>query len=166
MILVVIDIGYWLIEAIDDDQKIFDVGEDRSLYQYTPGSRSGSILLSEAVDISSDLSNAILNVDMKRIRNLLNINSFGDAGDVRDASDNYMNDFEEEDEEVPSDSLEVYLDSYIDVIYIYYRSSYILKSIQKVLLNEKQNDIKMWAQRAIAYIKYIKILKSKRLYCR
>ena len=83
-------------------------------------------------------------MNIKRIRNLLNINSFEDVEDVRDALDNYMNDFEEKDKEISSDSLKIYLDLYIDVIYIYYRLNYTLKSTQKVLLNEKWNDIKMW----------------------
>ena len=76
-------------------------------------------------------------MNIKRIRNLLNINSFGDVEDVRDALDNYINDFKEENKEVSSDSLKIYLDLCIDIIYIYYRLSRTFKSTQKVLLNKK-----------------------------
>ena len=60
---------------------------------------------------------------MKRIRNLLNTNSLGDAGDVRDTSDNHMNDFEEENKEISPDSLKAHSDPCIDATYIYYRPS-------------------------------------------
>ena len=82
-------------------------------------------------------------MNIKRIRNLLNINSFGDAEDMGDTSDNHMNDFEEEDKEVPPDSLKTYSDPYTDATYTYYRPSYTLKPTQKVLLNKKWGDIKM-----------------------
>ena len=162
----VTDTGYWLAEATGDDQEVFDVGEDRSSHQHTPGPGPGPVLPPEAVDTPPDLPNAISNVDMERIRNLLNTNSPGDAGDVGDASDNHMDDFEEEDEEVPPDSLEAHPDPCTDATYTYHRPSRTPKPTQKVLLNEKWGDTKMWAQRAIAHTKCTKTLESERLYCR
>ena len=76
-------------------------------------------------------------MNIKRIRNLLNINSPEDAEDIRDTLDNHMDDFEEKDKEVPSDSLKTHPDPYIDVIYIYHRPSRTFKPTQKVLLNKK-----------------------------
>ena len=76
-------------------------------------------------------------MNIKRIRNLLNINSLEDVEDIRDILDNYIDDFKEKNKEIPLDSLKAYPDSYIDIIYIYYRSSRTLKPTQKVLLNKK-----------------------------
>ncbi len=85
-------------------------------------------------------------------------NSTGDSGDIGD--------FQEEDvAKVPADSLDPHPDPSPDAIYTT-RPRRTLQPSQKILLNDKWSDIKMWAQRAIAYTKYDKTLEAERLYYR
>ncbi len=145
MTLAVSDTGYWLAEATGDDvSNVFDAEEEEVEHHHTPQDVAGP---------------RIENPSIKSIRNILTPqNSTGDSGDVRD--------FQEEDvAEVPADSLDPHPDPSPDATYTT-RPRRTLQPSQKILLNNKWSDTKIWAQRAIAHTKYDKTLEAERLYCR
>ncbi len=145
MTLAVSDTGYWLAEATGDDvSNVFDAEEEEVEHHHTPQDVAGP---------------RIENPSIESIRNILTPqNSTGDSGDVGD--------FQEEDvAEVPADSLDPHPDPSPNATYTT-RPRRTLQPSQKILLNDKWSDTKMWAQRAIAHTKCDKTLEAERLYCR
>ena len=70
-----------------------------------------------------------------------------------------------DDNQIPQNALNVHPDPSIDATYTS-RPKRVPAPSQKVLLNEKWSDTKMWAQRAIAHTKCNATLQSERMYCR
>lgn len=147
MITAVSDTGYWLAEAIGDDvMDEVDVGGKAVHHPIN------------VIDITLSFSNSI-----DTIQNIQNI--IESIGDVGAAGGEVDQDSEEEVIEVLENGLETHPDPSPDAIYTF-RLKRSQHPSQKVPLNEKWGDTKMWAQRAMAYTKCNKTLEAERLYCR
>ena len=148
------DTGYWMAEATGDDATdVFDAVGDGLEHRHSP----------VAVDSNPNANaspNGTTGIDIKRIRNILNPPA-RESGDV--GAENVEPD--EEVDEVPEIGLEPHPDPSPDATYTS-RPKRSVQPSQKVLLNEKWGDPKMWAQRAMAHSKCSKTLESERLYCR
>ena len=146
------DTGYWLAEATGDDvTDVFGTGGDSTVHQNT----------FEPPDITSS-------PNITHINNILSTHQHqntGDTGDVGVVDEDSGQILEEDPDEVPPDSPELHPDPSTDATYTS-RPKRVPVPSQKVLLNEKWSDTKMWAQRAIAHIKCEETLKAERLYCR
>ena len=105
-------------------------------------------------------------VTLPNIDNFQNIrNSQKSSGDVGEEDMGAGAVDENDVERIPSDSPEAHPDPCPDATYTL-RPKRIPVPSQKVVLNEKWSDTKMWAQRAIAHTKCNKTLESERLYFR
>ena len=150
MTSVVQDTGYWLADVTGDDGDILDAEGDASEHHYTPH------------DVDDDPQEGS---SLQHIQDVLDnaSNVVEDLEDVKAASKEEFS--KDDDNQISQNALDVHSDPSIDATYTS-RPKRVLASSQKILLNEKWSDIKMWAQRTIAHIKCNVILQSKRMYCK
>ena len=146
---VVQDTGYWLAEATGDDNDILDAGGDVSEHHHTPYDVDGPNYPQE-------------DPDLQHIQNVLNNapNVIGDLGDVGETAAPKEEIPEVEDDQIPQDAPELHPDPSIDATYTS-RPKRVPAPSQKVLLNEKWSDIKMWAHRAHNLLEYTKDIRSR-----
>ena len=144
------DTSYWLADVTGDDDDILDAEGDASEHHHT------------SHDVDDDSQEGF---SLQHIQDVLD-NASNVVEDLEDVEAAPEEEFSKgDDDQIPQNALNVHSDSSIDVTYTS-RPKRVLAPSQKILLNEKWSDIKMWAQRAIVHIKCNAILQSKRMYYR
>lgn len=144
----VTDTGYWLAEATgDDNTDVFDAGGEPTEHHHT-----------------TDASDS--HIDIDHIQSILNPQNPVAASEDMGVDNTGIKQVDREDmEEIPLDSPDAHPDPNVDASYTL-RPRHTPAPSQKVLLNNKWSNSKMWAQRAMAHTKCDKTLESERLCCR